>query len=169
MNIQLEYEKWLIKKINNKKDNYNLLLHELNIIPFEVAMERDLNRIDDAFNIRDTFFYEQGINGNFVVEYISVLEVLIALSVRIDNEYVGNPGDPHPEIIFWDLMHNLNLEKYDNSHFNKREIYNNIYIWMHREFDFDGSGSIFPLRNPLNDQRHEEIWSQMTAYLSENF
>lgn len=42
-----------------------------------------------------------------------------------------------------------------------------VGIWLRREYDFDGSGGIFPLQKPKDDQAKVELWYQMNAYLSE--
>jgi hypothetical protein len=34
--------------------------------------------------------------------------------------------------------------------------------------DTDGSGGLFPLKNPQQNQRTTEIWYQMNAWLMEN-
>ena len=39
-------------------------------------------------------------------------------------------------------------------------------IW--RTYNYDGSGGLFPLREPVGDQRDVELWYQLCAYLIEN-
>lgn len=166
-NIWDDYRDWLIYQVNFKKKGYNLLIDELHNSPFEYILPRDENRMDDARSFRSSFFYEQGLDGAFIDHPIGILEVLVALAIRIENEYIGDPGNPHPEHIFWEMICNLGLNKFDNSHFNSDYIYEILSIWINREFDFNGNGSIFPLRARKKDQRKEEIWGQMKAYLSE--
>ena len=36
-----------------------------------------------------------------------------------------------------------------------------------RNYEYDGRGGLFPLRYPDRDQRDEELWSQLNAYLLE--
>jgi hypothetical protein len=96
----------------------------------------------------------------------SMLELLIALSRRLSFEAEGEPRD-----WFWHMLENLDLEQ-----FNDQE-YNDLYakgidklldqvIW--RTYFPDGSGGIFPLREPKEDQRDVEIWYQLSAYLLEH-
>lgn len=167
VNLWNEYKNWLIYKVNFTKKGYDLLLNELHNSPFEAILDRDTNRIEDGEALRSSFFYEQRLNGDFMDQEIGVLEVLVALAIRIDDEYLGNPVTPHPEIIFWEMICNLGLNKCDNSHFNRDYIYEKLAIWINREFDFYGNGSIFPLRACNFDQKSVEIWSQMKAYLNE--
>lgn len=37
-----------------------------------------------------------------------------------------------------------------------------------RYYKSDGFGGLFPLSNPMGDQRYVEVWYQMMAYLAEN-
>ena len=41
--------------------------------------------------------------------------------------------------------------------------------WMNRDIGYDGSGGLFPLKNPPGDERKVEIMYQMYAYVHENF
>jgi hypothetical protein len=42
----------------------------------------------------------------------------------------------------------------------------NTFLW--RTYDPTGVGGLFPLREPKHDQRKEELWYQLSAYLEEN-
>ena len=137
--------------------------------PFEAVLDRDINRIDDCLSLREQFFYEKGVNGSFIEKDPCILELLVSLSVRIDNEYLGNPNDPHPEIMLWEMICNLGLDKFDNSHYNGDKIYKILGVLVGRQYDFNGKGGLFPLKNVCFDQKNVEIVGQMKAYLSENF
>jgi hypothetical protein len=158
-----------MEKYNIGRKGFDLLLEELLDSPFEVIIDRDSNRLKDGENIRKAFFTENGVSGMFIDHEISVLEVILALAIRIDQEYTGNPRNPHPELIFWELLGNLGLDKFDNIHFNSDIIYEILGIFINREYDFNGNGGLFPLKNPICDQREVELWSQAMAYLSENW
>lgn len=171
--IKDDYLRWLLNKIHFTKKNYKSLMECLNDICFSYSIARDESRVDDAYELREEFLDYIGIEGDF--EYSpTVLEVLIALSIRIDNEYIGDPSNPNPSFIFWEMIENLGLDEYTDSKYYRYGIPLNIideiiFTWLERRFDRDGEGSIFPLRHPSQDQRKIEIWSQMQEYLSENF
>ena len=42
-----------------------------------------------------------------------------------------------------------------------------LNIWLERRYDEDGKGNIFPLKDPIKDQKTVEIWYQMQSYLLE--
>ena len=168
-NLWSDYLIWIENTYYIDKKGYDMLLDELLNSPFEAIIDRDNNRIDDGEGIRNRYLSENGISGGFIDHPISVLEVLVALACRIDSEYIGNPNDPHPESLFWEMIYNLGLNKFDNRHFNGDKIYDILSIFVTREYDFDGNGGLFPLKYPKNDQRCVEIWRQCMAYLSENY
>lgn len=161
-----DYFDWLLDKIDFNRRGYNDLMQTLFEIPFVIIIDRDKNRELDAMDL----FYEYIDSRTSIYRsYISVLEILIALAIRIDNEYIGDPSDPNPEHIFWEMCCNLGLEKYTNRKFNYDSVRSIIEEWLYRDFDYDGEGSIFPIKDPIQDQRKIEIWSQMQEYLSENY
>lgn len=157
-----EYFEWLIDRVGYSKKGYNQLLYFLYTVPFRYKLNRDANRVDDAKEL----FNEYDDNER---DFVSVLEVLISLSIRIDDELIGDPSNPNPSMIFWEMCCNLGLDEYDDKHFNIIEVQHILDIWMDRKFNSDGSHSIFPILDPRKDQRKIDIWSQLQEYLSENF
>ena len=109
VNLLHEYYIWLLKHVHFNDNRYDLLMQQLFDSPFEVILDRDVNRIDDCLSLRGQFFYEIGVNGDFSNKEACILELLISLAIRIDNEYLGNPDDPHPEFMFWEMICNLKL------------------------------------------------------------
>lgn len=164
-----DYGDWLHHKYFIGRKNYKMLLNELLNSQFIFVLERDANRMEDGAYLRDQYFMENGISGSFLDRPISILEVLLALAIRIDNEYVGSPNDPRPDMIFWEFLSNLRLTEYQDSRFNVRKIHEILDFWMYRRYKYDGNGGIFPLKNPKNDQKKVELWDQTMAYLTENY
>lgn len=165
----MEYLDWLIHRVGFRKKGYYLLMKQLHDTEFVWLIERDKNRAGDGMNLRDEFFegmFDRSVS-DLMGKECSVLEMLVALSIRIDDEYTGVPGDPHPEEIFWELLCNLGLDRYDDKRFSEIDIFEQVERWLQRDFAYNGSGSIFPLKSTRRDQRDLEIWSQMQEYLSE--
>lgn len=169
MNLLTEYYNWLLYLVHFDNKRYEKLLMQLFDSPFEVVLDRDSDRISDCLALRGQFFYEKGISGSFIEKEACILELLISLALRIDNEYLGNPNDPHPEIIFWEMICNLGLDKFDNSHYNGDLIYKIVGVFVQRMYDFNGNGGIFPLKMCEIDQKEVEIARQMKSYLNENY
>lgn len=169
--IWADYRNWLLEQVQFMKKGYDLLMTELHNSPFEFSVDHDENRAEEGLELRDEFLSEYGLLSviDFKMEECSVLEMLVALAIRIDNEYTGEPGEPHPEIIFWEMVSNLGLDKCTDRRFRKDFVYKVLSIWIKREFERNGVGSIFPLKHSRRDQRDIEIWAQMNEYLTENY
>ena len=96
--------------------------------------------------------------------------MMVALSLRCDSDITGEPEIPHPETLFWEMISNLDLDRFTNdSAWKGEEVKELIDIWLDRKFRYDGSGSPFPIDNPSCDQRKLEIWGQLNEYLIENY
>lgn len=171
-----DYTVWLLNYCRFGRPGYTKLMDQLINSPFEAVLERDLNRISDGEDLRSCFLMENGLNGTFYNHPVSVLEVLIALAVRVDGEYLGNPNDPRPDVFFWEMICNLGLDKFDDKKYDPRAVFEILDVWISRKFDKNGVGSPFPvgknihnIHKNIHDQRKIEIWMQVTAYINIHF
>lgn len=173
--ILKEYYCNLLEDVADSKHNLNdycLLLNVLFDIPFTYSIEMDENRAFDAKTLRDDICNEYDLQFDVILKRkISVLEVLIALAKRIETDILMDPmsGKDNSSTYFWEMLRNLGLEDLKNDVFSEAKVRFKVEKWLKREFDRDGFGSIFPLKRPKCDQRRIEIWSQMQAYLGENY
>lgn len=87
------------------------------------------------------------------------LEALVAIAMRCDS-ISGDPGVENIPGWFQELFENLR-SAYDGDYQQA------IMKWMNREYAPDGRGGLFPLNNPVHDQRYVPTWNQMCSYLSE--
>lgn len=165
-----DYFVWLLEHQLNWKHGwrrYEELLRYLFDTPFRFCMAKDKNRVGDGLYLRVRFMDNTGLDISDQND-CSVLEMLIALAIRMDAEYVGDPGNPDPLNLFLDFLDNLEI-LYINGLFHKEEVENKINLWMDRKYRYNGDGGIFPLGDPMQDQRDIEIWRQMYAYITEKF
>ena len=168
------YGAWLIDRVGLRKKRYEDLLFELHNIPFRFSIPLDENRVADGLEIRDEYGLEMDfLSPVFKDRKCSVLEMLVALAIRIECEYIGDPREEHPEKIFWEMIENLfDIERnwrLCGPEANFEFVHRTVDSWLDRRFSYDGKGSIFPLKNPDCDQRNVEIWGQMNRYLMENY
>ena len=164
-----EYGIWLVNHVRLRKMGYSQLMKRLHDTPFIYILERDGNRADDGINLREEFYREKDMDVG-VYDHrddCSVLEMLVALAIRITDEYIGDPDENHPEWIFWEMIRNLGLNDFDDWQYDSKRVDMILNHWMYRDFSYDGRGSIFPVKDPRRNQRSIEIWSQMNEYLSE--
>lgn len=171
--LWLEYGDWLVKLVGFERKGYDNLMELMHMTPFTYSIERDRNRAEDGKYIRGQFFDEIGVAYDDIFDRYdaSVLEVLVALAIRLDNEYIGDPGECHPEEIFWEILSNLgfNTPKARNAHFRMNYCYEILVYWMERRYDRRGVGGIFPMRKTRRDQKQLELWGQAMEYVSENY
>lgn len=168
-----QYYEWLLDKIglDERRKMYRRVLLLLHHKEFVAVLDMDQNRIEDGLYLRN-IFKEDAKNDNIGVlneNPCSVLEVLVALAIRIDEEYLGDPNHPHPEIIFWEMFTNLGLDDFFNQDYDKEDVDYILENWMYRNYESNGDGSPFPLRQSEGDVRELEIWDHMQHYLFENY
>lgn len=167
--VDQAYYDWLVNQIEvprNFNQTFNDLLSILHNAEFIWIISGDDNRSHDGMDLRIEFINiidETFLRNNFK-EYVSILEIVIALSRRL--EFVAG-GEA--KAWAWQLLENLQLNNfYDPLDEQKIAVVCEILdrlIW--RTYHEDGSGGFFPLNNPKQDQTKHEIWHQMNAYVNE--
>lgn len=125
----------------------------------------DSNRAADGIQLRkDLGFYDI-----LQDKPCSILEMLIALSLRMENDIMHNPelGDRTGQW-FWTMIANIGLGSQNDLNYDPAYVDSCIDIFVRRQYDADGSnGGLFILQNPRRDLREVEIWYQAMWYLSE--
>lgn len=180
MSLIDEYYTWLFSLVDGNEEeykDYKLMFRYLCSYKFFSSHPMDDNRAMDGAHLRNRFAEECGysyLEVNDVMNgYCSVAEMLIALAMRIDSEVVGNQikGNRQADW-FWRMVKNLRLYPEFKGYLNPSQVMkidSILWTWLSRNFDEDGFGSIFPLRNPPGNERDTEIWYQMQAWVNENF
>lgn len=180
MNAPLDelYLNWLYAQVasirlKNPRRTYWSLIRQLYIKEFIWIIPNDDNRVEDGRDLRYEFLDEtQGLAKNEVdLNWMglgcSFLEMLVALSRRLAFE--ADEGQPREW--FWHILENLDLARFNDELYHndmQTETINEVLdavIW--RTYHPDGTGGMFPLKEPTEDQRDVEIWYQLGAYLLE--
>lgn len=166
------YLKWLYGHIADPdvtapSKSYWVLARQMYTMEFIWFIPNDDNRAEDGRYLRNEFIEDldlADVDPDWVHLGCSMLEMLIGLSRRL-----SFLGEGEPRGWFWHLIDNLEL-RYDDRHRKNfpaarvEEVLNNV-IW--RTYKRNGSGGLFPLRRPEQDQREIELWYQLNAYLLE--
>lgn len=158
------YLGWLESQVgvDQQPRSYSDLIKLLGSKEFIWLIPHDNNRIADGLDVRWGFYEETNLNEEF--GYVSVLEILVALSRRLSFIAGGDaPGWA------WQLLCNLELNKSADPIGPKKsmrvdEILETL-VW--RTYSKDGQGGFFPLAWPEQDQRDVELWYQMEYYADE--
>ena len=96
----------------------------------------------------------------------SVLEMMLGLAIRCEEDYMDNPvkGNRTGQW-FWGMVVNLGLGAMDDSKFDKVFVEDAVRRFLNREYEPDGTGGLFKIRNCDRDLRYVEIWWQLCWYL----
>lgn len=174
MNYWDRYGNWLVRKVGFVKKDYSKLLKTLHNTEFYwlPSMDRDRNRAEDGIELRNEYLSERLSDGSLrsadpFHRECSVLEMLVALAIRVEDEFIGVPGDEHPDRFFFEMIKNLGLDDAMDYDYDQGRVEGCLSMWMGRRFSSRGLGSPFPVCNDRRDQRDFEIWDQMNHYIYE--
>ncbi len=153
--------------------SYRRLADVLHRLEFYSILGNDEDRGNDGVDLRDLYESETGVYPD-VDGPSTMLEMLIALAKRMAWVLVEGDDKGFTDAwCFWQIIRNLGLDRYSDSVWydlnGEMKVRRAISKVLGREYNRDGSGGLFPLRTPHEDQRGVEIWGQMMAYLLENF
>lgn len=136
----------------------------------------DENRAIDGLDVR--FDYLKTKDGREFGSSISendpcsVLEMMVALSLRIEYDIMGEIGEECPYKWLNLMISNLHLDRFSDDRIYQGWKADANYIldrWMMKDYSASGEGSAFPLEKSRKNQKKMVIWSQMSEYLNENF
>ena len=175
------YFKWLLGLLGFKDPindcGYISMLSYLYSKDFKLTdpiVGHDDNRLDDGFDLRAQY------SNNFTdpefpevfEEPVTVLEVLTAFAVRIDDDIMYD-GALHASKWFFIMIDNLGMTNFTDDRLGLNWTIDDeeqiIDIWMSRQYGIDGKGSIFPIKNTAFDQKNLEMWYQMQEWFRENY
>lgn len=171
------YFDWMYQLISNDERyssrlSFRKLLYLLHDTEFTYMIEMDGNRYEDGVNLRYRFGYKYGVSNAEIADCLdtrpcSVLEMMIALSIRLEEHIMDDPdiGDRTGQW-FWDMIVNLGLGSMDDSKFDKAYAIDVIRRFLNRDYGRDGKGGLFTIEHCRYDMRDVEIWYQANWYLA---
>lgn len=176
--IKADYFQWLcaVTKINSSAKSYWILAKDLFKKEFYWTVPNDDNRAQDGKDLRNIFADNNGYSKqerDYLDGPCSMLEMLIALSRRIEDTMADPDKGDQTVRWFWMLIKNMGLDKFTDEDYADlcgpiivEQILDEV---LDRSYKRSGKGGLFPLKSTKKDQRKVEIWYQMCAYLLENF
>ena len=165
------YLEWLYSQVAEvsqkaRARTYWSLFRELYCKEFIWLIPNDDNRVADGKDLRREFVQDADISDvdrTWLDLNCSFLEMLIGLSRRLAFELDGEPRK-----CFWDLLVNLELDRYtDRVGVPAERVHDIVDTVIWRQYDYNGRGGLFPLQHPERDQANAEIWYQLNAYIIE--
>lgn len=169
--LKQEYFEWLISFVRCYR--HRELLSLLFSVDFYYNIPMDGNRYEDGINLRYRFADEKGYKYRYIAPFIddvpcSVLEMMVALALRIEEHITGDPdvGD-RTSRWFKDMLKNCGLYEMTDEHFSRRSAVGIITDVLERRYKKNGDGGLFRLNRARNDLRNVEIWYQAMWYIDE--
>lgn len=180
-----DYFNWLcdIVHANDPQDSFIKLMRVLFETDFYWVIDNDINRAEDGKHLRSDF-ENRSLYSDYSVIYdkpCSVLEMLIALSIRIDEEVMWNPNKGNRAVTwFWEMLENLEIADIDDYSFcdpeDRYRIKRILEKFLSRNYDKDGFGCLFPLNSCYiccskvsQKVSQTEIWYQMMDYMMSKY
>ena len=186
MRLEENYIRWLIKRIREPGidwSEYTDLLYFLYSTDFtwfetnpSIAMDR--NRAMDGVDLRRTYDDDHGTHIELYLrecrKECSVLEMMIALAIRIEDDVMWEGGRHRYGYWFMKMLENLGLDRYTDSYGRLNQASIAVNHWLRREYGSDGKWCMFC--NPKNKTvilslfpENLEIWRQVNNWLIEEY
>lgn len=170
--IKNAYFEWLYKFVCSHKTHdtisYRKIFSLMYDIDFDFYIKKDVNRAIEGMDLRNRFGAEKHIENidEILDDPCNVLEVMIALAIRIEG-IMDNPlyGDRTSQW-FWQMMSSLGLNLMTDDVYDEKRAIKIIYDFLERRYRPDGKGGLFYIRNCNEDLTQLEIWDQVCIYLN---
>lgn len=151
--------------------SYSFLLTYLFTVDFRYSIPMDSHRESDGIEMRYTYGRNAGMSDPQIAAELdirpcSVLEMMVALAVRIDNSmfYDFDIG-LQPGRWFWKMIESMELLDMDDRNFDARVVSAKVNMMLSRNYRRDGRGGLFWIPGTEKDIRGMEIWYQANYYL----
>ena len=170
--LEEAYYAWLTDMIPSLRTTYSRLIWKLFDTPFAPTLAMDRNRLGDGLTLRDRFIWERK-GSEEDREWLrthrpcSMLELMIALALRCEEEYMTGYTDLDPVgQWFHPMIYSLQLGNQTDNHFDPIEVDCRLRIFMQRQYQPNGLGGLFYIPECRDDLRQVEIWYQMLTYVN---
>lgn len=171
--INSDYFEWMYDLVCGERFaesiSYRRLLTFLHDVEFVYFIPYDENRAAEGIALRyryclvhDCKELEWCLTGP-----CSVLEMMLALAIRCEENIMDDPsmGDRTSQW-FWNMITNMGLGGMYDTNFDEQLVVDVVDRFLRREYEPDGRGGLFRVRNWDRDMRTAEIWHQLMAYIN---
>ncbi len=169
-----EYYDWLCSFVYDRSRvkyeyiSFEKLLYRLHHIEFRYIHPMDENREADGKDMRWRFAQECGYPDipDCIEGPCSVLEMMVALAVRCEETIMDDPAyGNRTGHWFWTMCHSLGLGSESDAVYNERHVDDVIEAFLNHDYEPNGKGGLFWIRNCEYDLREYEIWFQLNCYI----
>lgn len=171
--VNADYFEWIYDLVCDgrfgKASSYRKLLTFLHEVEFTYFVPFDENRAADGIALRYRYCMMHDCED---LEYClsgpcSVLEMMVALAIRCEENIMDDPtlGDRTGQW-FWGMINNMGLGSMYDNNFNEWLVADVVTTFLNREYEPDGRGGLFRVKDWYRDMRKAEIWHQLMAYIN---
>lgn len=171
--VKDEYFEWLYNYVGKRRLHGNLsyvkLFTYLHQVEFEFYIPNDINRAKDGVDLRYRFGKDRE-DLDYILDILegpcSVLEMIVALAIRCEETIMDDTryGDRTGQW-FWDMLANLGISHMSDDNFDEEVVTDSIFTFLNRNYEPDGRGGLFYIKDCEDDLRKVEIWTQLCWYL----
>lgn len=174
--LEQQYYFWLTNWIPGWRQTHSQLLRQLYETPFRVTLLMDENRVGDGLALRTRFAYDTSLPATDRetlknLRPCGILEVMIALALRFEEEYMTNAVDEDPVgMWFAPMLNSLGLIADGDGAFerDRNRVSLILLLFLDRAYAPDGRGGLFYIPGVREDMREIEIWRQMMMWNAYN-
>ena len=170
--VRSDYFEWLYEIVCNGRFegaiSYRQLLIFLHDTEFIYFVPYDENRAAEgvALRYRYCLLHECEHLESYLTGPCSVLEMLVALAIHAENIMDDPTKGDRTSQWFWSMITNLGLGSMSDGNFNEWLVNDVITRFLERDYDSDGRGGLFTVKNWNRDMRTAEIWHQLMANIN---
>lgn len=172
--IERDYFDWMYDLVcghrYGKRTSFRQLLLYLHEVEFKDFIPNDSNRGEDGVDLRYRYAYENDLDCDidlYLTGPCTVLEMMIALAIRCEESIMDDPAVGNRTAQwFWKMIVNLGLGDQMDGRFDVDYVWEVVEIFLNREYEPNGRGGLFYIKNTTEDLRNVEIWVQMLWYLN---
>ena len=169
------YFKWLLNFVCDSREEiyYRMVFEDLFNKDFFWLIDYDENLAIYGLDLRNQFLESSetyrkmyDIYGGFD-KNCSILEMMIALSILIEDKIMTNYEENNTPKWFWEMFNSLGLRNYDDISYDEPEVDEILEKFLNRRYQTNGRGGLFTVQNSQKDMTKMDIWMQMNAFLIE--
>lgn len=171
--IKSDYFEWMHDLVCGNRFgrsiSYRKLLTFLHDVEFTYFIPYDENRAVEGIALRYRYcvIHECEDMEIYLTGPCSVLEMMIALAIRCEENIMDDPGmGDRTGQWFWNMITNMGLGSMSDSNYNEWLVNDVVTRFLERDYEPDGRGGLFRVKGWHRDMRTAEIWHQLMAYIN---
>lgn len=176
--LEHNYLMWMYHMIGDGVTNadgepvtFYKLFRTLYDMSFTYILIMDENRLHDGLALRTRYAHETHQYPEIVLKTLrdkpcSVLEMMVALAIRISDIMYDSNDEHDAKFWFWGMISSLQIDAVaSDESYNPDIVRVAIHWFLTRNYPNDGTGSLFPNTENLNYYNERQIWDQAMYYL----